>query len=133
MIRKTETKGPREADTTKRSRGHDWPMDVRLKLVRAVVEQGLSGSEVAKRLGVPYTTAMPWVRRYRVSGAAGFEARVRPAVKKRDRSVGKYRHVHLPRDQEARGREHLERLDVHVRRQWQHANWPRRDDHLDKL
>src|SRR5882672_4289856 len=82
VIRKTETKGPREADTTKRSRGHDWPMDVRLKLVRAVVEQGLSGSEVAKRLGVPYTTAMPWVRRYRASGAAGFEARARRAVKK---------------------------------------------------
>ena len=82
MIRKTDTKGPREADTTKRSRGHDWPMDVRLELARAVVKQGLSASEVAKRLGVPYTTAIDWVRHYRARGTAAFETTQRAAVKK---------------------------------------------------
>jgi transposase InsO family protein len=37
------------------------------------VEEHLSSSEVARQLGVPYTTALEWVRRYRAGGAAALE------------------------------------------------------------
>ena len=75
MKTKTETNGK------KRPNGQAWPLDVRVGLARAVVEQKLSASSVAGRLGVPYTTAVDWVRRYRKGGAAALEPRSRPAAK----------------------------------------------------
>jgi transposase InsO family protein len=47
---------------------------VRLRLARSVVEEQLPTRAVAASLGVPYTTATEWVKRYRADGAAAFDA-----------------------------------------------------------
>lgn len=77
MIRTNETKSPRSADEASHTKGRGWPQDVRLELARAVVDQRLSAYKVAARLGVPYTTAQQWVKRYREGGAAALTSAAR--------------------------------------------------------
>lgn len=77
MIHKSETKGASGADSAQRTKVQRWAVDVRLELARAVVERGLRASETAQRLGVPYTTALEWVKRYRAGGAGALESMLR--------------------------------------------------------
>ena len=77
-------------EARKRDKGHDgergaWPREVREALVRAVIDRGLSAHAVCKQLGVPYTTAVMWVKNYRERGEASLEVRKiaqRPSPKK---------------------------------------------------
>jgi transposase InsO family protein len=62
-----------------------WPQELRLAVVRAVLDEGLSTFAVAGKLGVPYTTAIQWVKAYRQRGAKGLERKSparRPNLKK---------------------------------------------------
>lgn len=63
MTNKNETRNPPQGNTGKHSRGQDWPVDVRIALARGVTDEGLSARQVARQLGVPYTTAAEWVKR----------------------------------------------------------------------
>lgn len=45
--------------------GHRWPRELRLAVARAAVDERLNTRHVAQQFGVPYTTATPWVARYR--------------------------------------------------------------------
>jgi transposase InsO family protein len=58
-----------------------WPLDVRVKVARVVVEEQVAASEAALRFGVPYTTVLQWAAWYRRGGAQipglPVEARVR--------------------------------------------------------
>ena len=74
MTKKKETSGGQPSDGFKRPRGQVWPVDVRITLARGVVDKRLSARQVAGQLGVPYTTALGWVQRYRAGGAGALEA-----------------------------------------------------------
>jgi len=73
VTKNNETKNAQRRNASERTGGQIWPVDVRVALARSVVEQGLSARQVAGQLGVPYTTAVEWVKRYRKSGAAALE------------------------------------------------------------
>lgn len=47
-----------------------YSMDLRERVVAAVVEQGLSRNQAAVRFGVAISTAIRWVQRFRVTGSA---------------------------------------------------------------
>ena len=47
--------------------------------MRSVMEQGLSTFAVAHKLGVPYTTAVMWVKAYRERGEEALKVR-KPAL-----------------------------------------------------
>ena len=48
-----------------------WPLEVRLRVARAVVDEGLALGAVARACGVSANTAILWVRRYRARGVDG--------------------------------------------------------------
>jgi transposase-like protein len=77
VTQKNETGSGTNANGKPRGSGTSWPNEVRLRLARSVVEERLSTRAVARQLGVPYTTALDWVKRYREGGATAFEAPVR--------------------------------------------------------
>ncbi len=62
--RKTEGPG-----TRKGQRG--YPVALRLRAAREVVDDDASTMEVSRTLGIGYTTLVEWVRRYREGGAEG--------------------------------------------------------------
>jgi len=80
-----ETREARKRSKAQPSERRAWPREVREALVRAVIERGLSAHVVCKQLGVPYTTAVMWVKNYRERGEASLEVRKvaqRPHLKK---------------------------------------------------
>jgi transposase len=91
VTRKTQTRSPRRSDTQMRTARRPWPLDVRMAVARGVVDEGLPASQVAARVGVPYTTALMWAQRYRAGGAAALEATVRRVSAKAD--DGNYQRV----------------------------------------
>ena len=80
-----ETREARNRCTIQRRVRGPWPRDVRVALVRAVIDRGLAAHAVAKQLGVPYTTAVQWVQAYRERGETSLESRkpvLHPNLKK---------------------------------------------------
>lgn len=73
MVSKSKTDSPHEADMKVGAAKRAWPLDVRLAVARGVVDEGLPATQVAARVGVPYTTALTWVERYRAGGAPALE------------------------------------------------------------
>ena len=69
------TGSSRTGDSAGRAARQPWSPEVRQRVVRAVVEQGLPVQRVARAVGVPDTTASEWVRRYRRGGPAALEPR----------------------------------------------------------
>jgi len=51
--------------------GKPYPVELRLRAVRAVVDDGTEAVRVARALGIPPTTLNGWVRRYRDKGVDG--------------------------------------------------------------
>src|ERR1700747_3053335 len=49
--------------------GKPYSMDLRLRVVGAVEEGGLSRNEAARRFGIGISTAINWVRRFRETGS----------------------------------------------------------------
>jgi transposase InsO family protein len=45
-----------------------WPLDVRVKVARVVVEDEVAARDAARRFGVPYTTVLQWADWYRRGG-----------------------------------------------------------------
>ena len=48
--------------------GRPYSLDLRERVVRAVVKGGLSRHQAAAQLGVAISTAINWVRRFRETG-----------------------------------------------------------------
>ncbi len=88
MTRNAETRGPRKSDTGARTPRRPWPLEVRMAVARGVVDEGLPASQVAASVGVPYTTALQWVERYRAGGAASLQPSVRPPTSAKGGSGG---------------------------------------------
>src|SRR5512136_1231358 len=65
----------------RRSRGHPThahPYELRRKAVQLCLEEGFPVEQVARELGVGFSTLGAWVRRYRAQGEAGLQAKARP-------------------------------------------------------
>jgi transposase len=73
-----ETREARNKDGARGAGRRAWPAQVRETVVRSVVEQGLTTFAVAQKLGVPYTTAVMWVKAYRERGEEALKVK-RPA------------------------------------------------------
>ena len=52
-----------------------WPLDVMVAAATAVVDRGLVPKRVSEELGIPYTTLIEWVKKYRAGGRAALQAR----------------------------------------------------------
>ena len=104
-----EVQGKRKRHSTgkrrRRSRGQRtqaYPYDLRRKAVRLCLEEGFPVDQVARELGVGFSTLGAWVRRYRTQGEAGLQAKARarpkpqvaPAVKRQAVAL-KQRHPEL--------------------------------------
>lgn len=63
-----EAREARNKDGARGAGRRAWPAQVRETVVRSVLEQGLTTFAVARKLGVPYTTAVMWVKAYRERG-----------------------------------------------------------------
>ncbi len=64
----------------RRARGHRtqaYPYELRRKAVRFCLEEGFPVEQVARELGVGFSTLGAWVRRYRALGEAGLQAKAR--------------------------------------------------------
>lgn len=85
MRSSNETDAPLQTGKVARIRRGRWPLDVRLKAARVVVDDQVPASEVALRFGVPYTTVLNWVEWYRRGGAQSPQMPVQ--VSKRVRSA----------------------------------------------
>ena len=70
-----ETREARNKDIERAGRRRAWPAQVREAVVRSVVDKGLSTFAVARKLGVPYTTAVMWVKAYRERGDDALKVR----------------------------------------------------------
>ena len=68
MKTESETREARNKDSERGARRRAWPAQVREAVVRSVTNQGQSTFAVARKLGVPYTTAILWVKAYRERG-----------------------------------------------------------------
>src|SRR5512147_2875059 len=60
------------------SHAHPYPFEVRRKAVQLCLEEGFPVEQVARELGVGFSTIGAWVRRYRAQGEAGLQAKARP-------------------------------------------------------
>lgn len=49
--------------------GKPYSMDLRARVVRAVVDEGMSCRQAAAHFGVSYSVAIGWVRRFRETGS----------------------------------------------------------------
>jgi len=74
-----ETREARNKDGKREHRRRPWPAQVREAVMRSVVDKGLSTFAVAHKLGVPYTTAVMWVKAYRERGEEALKVR-KPAL-----------------------------------------------------
>ena len=70
-----ETRAARNKDSERGAKRRPWPPQVREAVVRSVIEKGLSTFAVARKLGVPYTTAVMWVKAYRERGDEALKVR----------------------------------------------------------
>ena len=73
MGRQTRTGSGSTSDLFSRGARQGWSLEVRQRVVRAVVEQGLPVQRVARAVGVPGTTASECVRKYRRGGLPALE------------------------------------------------------------
>lgn len=64
----------------KRKDRRQWPAEIKLEIVRSVVEGGASVPEAAKAAGAIESTVYAWVARYRKRGASGFAETAPPLV-----------------------------------------------------
>ena len=80
-----ETREARNKDSERSDNRRPWPAQVREAVVRSVTEKGQSTFAVAHKLGVPYTTAVMWVKAYRERGEESFKARKVPSQAKPNR------------------------------------------------
>lgn len=87
MTRKNETKGSHQENKRRGSSTRVWPLDVRMSIAKAVVEEGSSATRAAAAFGVPYTTALSWIERYRAGGASALQDTVRTSTGKRAQGV----------------------------------------------
>ncbi len=74
--KRKQSRGPRKA--TRRAGGahpHVHPFEVRRKAVQLCLEEGFPVEQVARELGVGFSTLGAWVRRYRAQGEAGLQAK----------------------------------------------------------
>src|SRR3974377_1428554 len=67
----------RAARRARRPPGHSPPGELRRKAVQLCLEEGFPVKQVARDLGVGFSTLGTWVRRYRAQGEAGLQAKVR--------------------------------------------------------
>src|SRR5574337_1230620 len=77
--RRKQSRSPRK--TGRRARGHRthaYPYELRRKAVQCCLEEGFPVEQVARELGVGFSTLGAWVRRYRAQGEAGLQAKARP-------------------------------------------------------
>ncbi len=74
-----ETREARNKDIERADRRRAWPAQVREAVVRSVMDKGLSTFAVAHQLGVPYTTAVMWVKAYRERGEEALKVK-KPAL-----------------------------------------------------
>ena len=57
---------------------HSHPFELRRKAVQLCLEEGFPVKQVARELGVGFSTLGAWVRRYRAQGEAGLQGKARP-------------------------------------------------------
>ncbi len=92
MNKEGETREARNSTPQRPEGRRPWPPKVREAVVRAVVDQGQATYAVAHKLGVPYTTAVMWVKAYRKGDVEAREpkrAAGRPKPKLQKRSEAK--------------------------------------------
>ena len=68
MSPNNETSAPLQVGKVVRARRGRWPLDVRLRVARVVVDEQVAAREAAARFGVPYTTVAQWAAWYRRGG-----------------------------------------------------------------
>jgi transposase InsO family protein len=73
--KRTQGKAKRRAG---QSHGHCYPFELRRRAVQLCLEEGFPVEQVARELGVGFSTIGAWVRRYRAQGEAGLQAKARP-------------------------------------------------------
>jgi transposase InsO family protein len=74
MGRKKKRRGSEtSADLRRRYgvQGSPYPLELRVRAARSVVEDGMPMARVAQALGIPYTTVSLWVQKYRQGGVEG--------------------------------------------------------------
>ncbi len=71
MPRKKPTRSEDKRGASAPAARTPWPLEVRLRIARAVVDEGLALASVARACGVSANTAILWVRRYRARGVDG--------------------------------------------------------------
>lgn len=69
MKQKSETATALQTGKVVHDNRRRWPLDVRVKVARVVVEEQVAAREVAQRFGVPYTTVLQWAGWYRRGGS----------------------------------------------------------------
>ena len=67
----------RAARRAVRPHAYSHPFELRRKAVQLCLEEGFPVAQVARELGVGFSTLGAWVRRYRAQGEAGLQAKVR--------------------------------------------------------
>ena len=87
--KRQQSRAPRRRSS--RPHTHSHPFELRRKAVRLCLEEGFPVAQVARELGVGFSTLGAWVRRYRAQGEAGLQGKARsrsprpqvaPAVKR---------------------------------------------------
>jgi transposase len=61
-----------------RPHAHSHPFELRRKAVQLCLEEGFPVKQVARELGVGFSTLGAWVRRYRAQGEASLQGKARP-------------------------------------------------------
>ena len=69
--KRTQGKAKRRAS---QSHGQCYPFELRRRAVQLCLEEGFPVEQVARDLGVGFSTIGAWVRRYRAQGEAGLQA-----------------------------------------------------------
>ena len=86
MERNGEVRGKRQktralgraARRAGRPHAYSHPVELRRKAVQLCLEEGFPVKQVARDLGVGFSTLGAWVRRYRAQGEAGLQGKARP-------------------------------------------------------
>src|SRR5512134_3504092 len=82
---------------SKGHRTHAHPYELRRKAVQLCLEEGFPVDQVARELGVGFSTLGAWVRRYRAQGEAGLQAKARSRPKPQVAAAVKRQAVELKR------------------------------------